>query len=439
MINFLAYNFPYKGIGNLKTQLNPNLMDKPIATSEIWKDRFKMILRYVIYILLIIGAIYVIRMMLTRSADLREIRTSIVSQGPILNTISATGTIIPASEQVLTAPIEGVIRKVHLTPGVAVKSGDAIIELDKEFVQLAYESLKDELEVRKNKVIKLNLEFEKNINDLELENKIKGLKLESLETQLKDAKKLEDIGGVTHEEVEKAELDLQIANLEKLQLENDLKFRKASLSSDQRNLELDIAIQEKKIRELASKLRESEIEAPRSSVITWVNENIGTKVSEGEPLVRLADLNSFRIEASSSDMHAQQIKINMPVKVRIDKEELDGYISRILPEVENNTIKFEVILTDPQSDLLKANLRVEVFIIKDQKNEALRVVNGPVFRGTREQDIFIKRRNKAIKQRVKVGISNLDYVEILEGVQKGDTIIISELSNYQHLNEFILK
>lgn len=414
-------------------------MDRPLSSEDIWKDRLKTYLRYAFYILLILVAVLVLRQFLIRSVTLNEIRTSVVTKGPILNSITASGTVIPASEQILTAPIEGVIRKVFLTPGTSALPGSAILELDKEFVQLAYESLNDELEVRKIRVIKLNLEFEKNIKDLQLDDQIKGLHLESLKTQLQDAKNLESIGGATHEEVQKADLELQIAKLEKQKLENDLGFRKTALKSDQKNLELEIAIQEKKIRELASKLKESEIRAPRAGVITWVNENLGTKVNEGDPLVRLADLNSFRIEATSSDMHAQRIKPNMPVKVRIDKKELDGFISMVLPEVENNTIKFQIILDDSQSALLRANLRVEVFIISDQKDNVLRVVNGPAFKGTREQEIFVKNGNKAIKKRVRVGISNLDYVEILDNLSEGDTVIISELIEYQYLDEFILK
>ncbi|MCB0685865.1 MAG: HlyD family efflux transporter periplasmic adaptor subunit [Saprospiraceae bacterium] len=414
-------------------------MDTQIPQQEIRKSRIKNISKYALILFVIFCFIYGIRNLLTKSVHLDQLRTSIASVGPMLNTITSSGIVIPASEQVLTAPISGVISQVFLTPGSAVKPGESILELDKQFVQLEYESLNDELEVRKNRVIKLNLEFKKNIQDLELENNIKELQLKRLETQLDDARKLENIGGVTEEEVEEAALNLEIARLEKKKLENELTFRNASLDSDQKNLQLEIAIQEKKIKELASKLRQSDISAPRSSVVTWVNENIGSKINEGDPLVRLADLNSFRIEASSADMHAQRIKVNMPVNIRIDDKELEGYIGRILPEVENNTIKFEVIIIDAQSDLLKANLRVEVFVIADKKEQAIRVVNGPAFKGTREQEIFVKRGHKAIKQRVHTGISNFEFVEIIDGVQAGDTLIISDLSELMHLDEFMLK
>lgn len=204
-------------------------MDRPLSPGDIWNDRIKTYLRYAFYILLVLAAVLLLRQFLTRSVTLNDIRTSVVTKGPILNTITATGTVIPASEQILTAPIEGVIRKIFLTPGTSVLPGSAILELDKEFVQLAYESMNDELEVRKIRVIKLNLEFEKNIKDLQLDDQIKGLHLESLKTQLQDAKNLESIGGATHEEVQKADLELQIAKLEKQKLENDLGFRKTSL------------------------------------------------------------------------------------------------------------------------------------------------------------------------------------------------------------------
>ena len=79
-----------------------------------------------------------------------------------------------------------------------------------EYVALEFEKLADELELKKNNVTLLKLEYDKNLRDLELEDEIKALQLSSLEAQLTDAERLQKIGGATQEEVEQAELNLKI-------------------------------------------------------------------------------------------------------------------------------------------------------------------------------------------------------------------------------------
>ena len=65
----------------------------------------------------------------------------------------------------------------------------------------------------------------------------------------------------------------------------------------------------------------------------------------------------------------------------------------------------------------------------------MRVANGPAFKGAALQDIFVVKNGKAHRRTVKVGMSNFDYVELLNNVQPGEVVIISDMSEYKHLQE----
>jgi len=356
------------------------------------------------------------------------------------NTITASGMIVPSFEQQINAPVSTEIKKTILKSGTQVKPGDLILNLDEEYIKLDYESLKDQLELKRNNITRLKLEYKKDLNDLDYEDKIKALRLSSLKANLGDVQRLKEIGSATQEEVEQAELNVQIEELEKKKLENDLNFRKSVITSDERNLELEVLIQEKKMKELARKLKETSVKAPRGGVITWINENIGQKVNEGDPLVRIANLESFRIEGSCSDRYANLVKVGMPVKVRVNKTMLNGAITSILPAVENNTIEFVVLLDKADQEELRPNMRVEVFIISDKKENVLKLKNGSVFTGSAEQSLFIVQGDHAIKKKVRVGLTNVNFVEILDGdVKPGDQVIISKMVNYDHLERIELK
>ena len=413
-------------------------MDRSISDSEVNKGRALSILKYVI----IIGAIFALlwwgRGFLKKSGDRGDFYIVSVERGDIQNTLTATGTVVPSVERQINAPVATEIKKVVKSTGEFVKTGDLILELDQEFTKLAYNQLADELKLRRNNVDKLKLEYDKNLRDLDYQNQIKSLQLEELTAQVKDQKRLKEVGGATAEEVEQAELQLKVAQLEKKMLENELSYRQSVNVNEKKGLELEYTIQENKLAELRRKLRETNVKAPQSGVITWVNEDIGKKVQEGETIVRLANLDKFKVEASSSDRNTNKISVGMPVKVRINRKDLSGVISTILPAVENNTVKFYIDLDVSNDDVLRPNIRAEVFIITDKKSDVLRVKNGPAFKGAKSQYIYVVEGDQAIKRRINKGLQNSDFVEILDNLNDGEKIIISDTEDYDHLESFTL-
>jgi len=414
-------------------------MDRVIDNSLQRKNKLKQIGRILLILAVLVGGFFLLRKVLKTTVDTSKFRTSKVELGTIENTITATGSVVPTFEQQVNAAVNSEIKSVYPTSGAEVKKGDLILELDEEFTRLEFESLNDKVELRRNDITKLRLEYDKNLKELDYENQIKTLGLSSLEAQLSDKKRLKEIGGATQEEVEQAELNLKIAQLEQKKLENELEFRKKSITNDRRNLELEMMIEEKKLRELRKKLKQTKVAAPRDGVITWIKEDIGLKVTEGDALVRLANLEAFRVEASCSDRYANVIQVGQPVKVRINRKDLNGRITSILPAIENNTISFIIELEDKSNANLRPDMRVEVFIISDRKEQVLKVKNGPAFKGGVQQPIFIVRGDQAFKETIKIGLTNMDYVEVQGGLQEGDRIIISDMKEYEHLDVVELK
>lgn len=414
-------------------------MDRPISQDSQRNTNLKKWAGYIIGIAALVAAIWAIRLFIKPSMDTTKFRIAKAVIGEMDETITSSGTVVPAFESVITSPITAEILSVKSKPGTTVDRGSAILELNTEFTKLEVAQLKDELELRKNNVKRLTLEFDKNVRDLELDDQIQGLQVNSLEALLEDAKKLNKIGGATDEEVEKASLDLQIANLRKKKLENEVEFRKASLNSDKKNLELEVQIQQNRLAELNKKLYASRVVAKQAGVVTWVNENIGAKVNEGEPLVRIANLDNYYIEGQVSDRYAQRIIPGMEVTVRINRKELAGIIQNILPEINNNTMKFNVILKDGSDEALRPQARVEVFLITDQKDDALKLPSGPAFTGAPTQDVYVIRNGVAERTRVTVGMTSIDEVEITSGLQPGDQVILSKMDEYEHLDRIELE
>ena len=414
-------------------------MDRELAPEIVRQSRTKNYL--IVFVVLVVAgiAIYFFRSVLKTSVEASRIRTATAEIGPVENSLSATGEVIPAYEQIITSPIRASIRRVLLTPGTQIKPGQAILDLDKSLTLIEFEKMKDQLALKRNSIEQLRMKLNKDLFDAEADDQIKSLNINRLKAELEDARRLLKVGGQTQEDVTRAENSLRIAELEKKKLENDLSYNRQSMGASLKETTLQAQIEEKNLNELDRKLNQANIIADRPGVLTWVNENIGSAVNEGEILAKLADLGSFRIEGSCSDVYADQVKAGLPVIVKVNETNLRGLITQVKPSVKNGVVQFVVQLNDNHHASLRPNMKVEVFVVTSQTARAVRVANGPAFKGKKNQFVYIL-NNKGLAQRreVQVGLSNFDYVEIKSGIQPGESVIITDLSEFEHLQEITI-
>lgn len=409
-------------------------MDRELAPELIAQTKRKRWLIGLTVVAGLIAGLAGLRTLLQTSVDATTIRTAVAQTGPVENTLTATGEIIPAYEQIITSPVRASIRRVLLTPGTRVRAGQAILELDKSLTRIEYKKIQDQLALRKNGIEQLRLKLNKNLYDADINDQIKSLNINKLNAQLNDARRLLKVGGQTPEDVTQAENALNIAQLEKKQLENDLIYNRQSMGASLRESEIQAQIEATNLLVLANKLRQADILTDRAGVLTWVNETIGSAVSEGDMLAKLADLSSFRVEGSCADIYADQVKTGLPVIVRINETDLRGQIAQVKPSVKNGVIQFAVELADNRNTVLRPNQKVEVFVVTNRSSRAVRVANGPAFKGKKKQFIWVLTNpTTAARREITTGLSNFDWVEVKSGLKPGDRVIITDLSQYEHL------
>lgn len=414
-------------------------MDTLISEQVVKARRKRVILFCLLGVIVLAAATWLLRYSISSSIDANEIATAVVEMGNIENTLTASGEVIPEFEEVVTSPIAASVKQVLLDAGTQVKTGDAILSLDKQAALNEYEKLKFQLESKRNSIKKMKLELDKSFFDISSNNDIKQLRIGSLQAAVEDAKRLYKAGGGTREQIEQAELNLKVALLEKKQLENEIRNKQQTMKVDIRESELAAAIQERDLIELGRKLKEADIKASRPGVITWVNKNIGSAIAPGESLARIADLSSFKITGKISDSYLDQVKTGMPVIVKINDSTMRGTVSNINPSVQNATVTFDVALDEKNNAILRPNMKVDVYLVTTSKTNVMRVANGPAFKGAATQDIFIIRNGKAIRTTVDIGLTNFDFVEVKGDVHAGDVIIISDMSRFTNSKEINIK
>lgn len=413
-------------------------MDKSIEAEVTQKRKKQYLLISILAIAVIAGAVFFFRTAFKTALKSNAITTAVVEIGNIENTINASGEIKPEFEEVITSPVNASIQEIILDAGSKVTAGQSILKLDKSSIQVEYEKGKFQLESKQNDIRKLKLELDKSYFDLKSNNNIKQLRINSLTADVENSKRLFKAGGGTREDVEKAELNLKVAQLEKEQLENEIRSKQQTMEVEIRESQIASAIQQNELKELMRKVQLASIQSTRGGVVTWVNKNIGATIREGEALARIADLGSFKVTGSISDAQLNHLRNGMPAIILINETTIRGSVTNIYPAVENGIATFDIQLNERNHQLLRPNLKVEVFLVTATGSNVMRVANGPAFSGLESQDIFILRDGKAQRRKVQVGMSNFDYVELKNNVKPGEVVITSDMSEYKNAKEITI-
>lgn len=367
------------------------------------------------------------------------IRTARVDRGPIEATITASGTVEPEFEMVLSSPVDARVVRILKRPGAAVAKGDPILELDLQGTRVAADKLARDVAVKENQRTQARLNLEKSLNDLEGREQIKRLQLESSRAQLSRNRQLHEAGLLSLENLRQSELTEAQCAIELRQIEAEARNARTATSAQLDGLALELANLRNEALEARRQLDLATTRSDRDGVLTWTVSDEGIAVRKGDVIARVADLRSFRVEATVSDIHARALRPGLPATVRIGGDRLLGNVSEVRPTIQNGVVGFLVSLEERSSPLLKSNLRVDVDVITDHKSGALRLSRGPAVGGSGSQDVFVIRGARAVRTPVHLGLSSFDRVEVVDGLQEGDEVIVSDLNAQAKAREIVVR
>ncbi len=368
-----------------------------------------------------------------------RIRTAKVDAGPIEAQITASGTVVPEFEQVISSPVNARVLKILKRPGAVLAKGEPILELDLNESRLAIEKLNQQIELKQNQQAKARLDLENTLITLQSQWEIKNLEHKAAKASTARNRELRRQGLLSEERLREIELIEEKTAFELKQLEESKRNAQASTKTQLEGLALEMKTLEGERVEAQRQMELATTKSDRNGVLTWVVDVEGVTLQKGLALARIADLSSFRVEATVSDVHANRLSAGLPVKVKINEEFLTGSISRINPAVTNGVITLAVSLDDKSNALLKSNLRVDVLIGAERKDRVLRIKRGPFSNGEGSGAAFVIRGDAAYKTPIRLGIASADHYEVVQGLIEGDEVIISDMTEFMHVKEVKLK
>jgi HlyD family secretion protein len=368
-----------------------------------------------------------------------RVRTGTVDRGPVEGIVEASGTVVPAFEGVISSPVEARVEKVLKRPGDLVKAGDPILALDTSAARLDLGKIEDQLARKVNEQQQLRITLEKSLNDLRGQIEAQTLDSEASGYRAEQNQKLRAEGLVSEATLKAAEVEAKKAKIQLAHLQESVEEARRSTAAQLQGVELDLATLRKERDDAQRLLDLATTRSDRPGVLTWVVPQEGTTVRRGDVIARIADLDSFRVEGTVSDVHSSSLHPGQPVRVKLDDQALAGRLASIDPTIENGAVKFKVDLADARNPRLRNALRVDVLVVTDARANVVRVPKGPFAQGGQTEEVFVVQGDRAVRRRVRLGLTGDEYYEVLDGLAPGEAVIVSDMKDYTHLERVDLK
>ena len=410
-------------------------MDREISKEVQRKEQRKQFIRIGTAVGGFIVLIVVVISMLQTSLKRKDLNISTVDKGVIEVSVSASGKVIPAFEEIINSPINSRIVEVYKRGGDSVDVGTPILKLDLQSAETEYNKQLDEEQMKSLQLEQQRVTNHNKLSEMEMNLKVSRMELDRKAVELRNERYLDSLGAGTTDKVRQVELDYNVSILKLKEDEQKYKNEQALAEADLKVKELELNIFRKSLAETRRTLEDAQIRSPRKAILTYVNNEIGSQIGQGAKVAIVSDLSHFKIEGEIADTYGDRIAAGSKAVIKIGSEKLDGTVSDVTPLSKNGVISFTVQLEEDNHKRLRSGLKTDVYVMNAVKDDVLRIANSSYYVGKGEYELFVVNGNQLLKRKVQLGDSNFEYVEVVSGLQEGDQVIVSDMNAYKVKNK----
>lgn len=413
-------------------------MDKEIPKEVRAKERRKQIIKWGTGLFILVGGIVLVLSLMQPSLTRKGLLMSKVDKGVIEVSVNASGKVVPSFEEIINSPINSRILEIYKKGGDSVDLGTPILKLDLQSAETEYNKLLDEEQMKRLQLDQLRVTNRSKLSEMEMKLKVSRMELNRKEVELRNERYLDSLGAGTTDKVRQAELSFNVGQLQLKEDEQKYLNEQALGKADLKVKELELNIFRKGMAETKRTLEDAQIRSPRKAVLTYVNNEVGAQVGQGNRIAIVSDLSHFKIEGEIADTYGDRIATGNKVMVKIGSDKLAGTVSDVTPLSKNGVISFTVQLEKDNHPRLRSGLKTDIYVMNAVKDDVMRIANGSYYVGKGEYELFVAKGNQLIKRKVQLGDSNYEFVEVVSGLQPGEEVVVSDMSNYKNKNKLKL-
>jgi HlyD family secretion protein len=406
-----------------------------IARPDISKAKRKKRLLYGFIAALMLVAITVLLARLKPAAPSVErnlVWIDTVKRGQMLRQVRGLGTLVPEEIRWIAARTQGRVDKILLRPGAKVTPESNILTLTNPDVEQAATNAESQLKASEAELLNLRVTLQSGV-----------LQAESIAASATADFEQSRIQAEVNEQLAKdgliSALDLRLSKVraEQHATRHSIEQRRFQFAKD--TIDPQLAVKQAEVDRLRAiaKLRRDEVDAlvVRSSmngVLQLLPVEVGAQVNPGFNLARVADPTRLKAEIRVAETQAKDIQIGQPASIDTRNGVVEGRVSRIDPSVQNGTVTVDVIIAGDLPRGARPDLSVDGTIELERLDEVVHV-GRPAF-GQERSTVGIFKLDAdgvhAVRTQVKLGRSSVNTIEIVDGLQPGDRVILSDMSQW---------
>jgi HlyD family secretion protein len=374
--------------------------------------------------------------------DRAVVWTDTVKRGPLLRQVRGPGSLVPREDKIRLIPAEtaATVVRIRVLPGAKVEPSTILMDLVDP--QLQQELLDAQLQLKGAEADYINTRA-KVQSDL-MDQKASGATVKAdysqAQLQAQTDKSLYDLGvisGLTYS-ASKGKAD-------ELTTRNDLE--KQRLTLNEKAIETQLAVQQTKVEQARAllglkqkQLDALSVRAGISGVLVELDHQVGEHVDTGTTLAKVVQPDQLKASLKIAETQARDIQIGQPAEIDTHNGVIDGKVMRIDPGVLNGTVTVDVELAGALPLGARPDLSVDGTIDLDRMADVL-FVGRPAF-GNENSTISLFKLGAdgktAVRVPVKVGRASVNSIQVLEGLQGGDTVILSDMSRWDNTDRIRL-
>jgi HlyD family secretion protein len=377
------------------------------------------------------------------TVDRATIWTDSVKRGPLLRQVRGPGTLVPREDKIRLIPAEtsATVIRIRVLPGAKVEPDTLLMELADPQVQQELLDAQLQFKGAKADLTNTRAKLQSDLMTQRAAAATVGADRNQQQLQAQTDKSLYDLGvisGLTYS-ASKGKAD-------ELNFRNDLE--KQRLTLNERAIETEVAVQQTKVDQaealLALKQKQLDalsVRAGISGVLVDLPHQVGEHVDPGTTLAKVVQPDQLKASLKIAETQARDIQIGQPAEVDTHNGVINGKVTRIDPAVQNGTVTVDVELAGTLPQGARPDLSVDGTIDLDRLSDVL-YVGRPAF-GNENSTISLFKQNSdgktAVRVPVKVGRASVNSIQVIEGLQAGDTVILSDMSRWDNTDKIRLE
>lgn len=395
-------------------------------------------IRRIIYIAIILILLPLVTYGLSRlkpappTVDGSVIWTDTVKRGEMLRQVQGLGTLVPETTRIIPAITDGRVEQRLMLAGTKVKADTVILVLSNPQLEQQYLGAKYQL---------ISAEAQYNNLKATLQNQLMALRSTAagIRSQYHVAQMQSDADENMYKQNvgPKINYDKSLVAATELKAQNDLAQKQVDTFAASMQQALDVqqaTIDQDKAQEqlYAHQVDQLKVRPGIDGVLQELPVEVGQEVTPGTELAKVAQPSQLKAQLQIAETQARDIQLNQTASVDTHNGVIPGHVIRIDPAVVNGTRTVDVHLDGPLPEGAVPNLSVEGTVLIEKLTNVLYV--GRPVHGDQNSTIGLFKEvdggKEAVRANVEIGKTSVSTVQILKGLNVGDTVILSDMSAY---------